>query len=336
MTIEVNIPGREYTIEMERGILNRADRYLNLNRKVLVVTDSGVPESYSDTICSLSKEAYKVVIPQGEESKNLTSWQMLLSEMLAHSFSRKDCVVAVGGGVIGDLAGFAAASFMRGIDFYNIPTTVLSQVDSSIGGKTAVDFGGVKNIVGAFYQPKRVLIDPDNLKTLPKRQVANGLSEALKMAMTFNEDLFSMFETGDVDANLDTVIAEAIKIKRDVVEQDEKESGLRRVLNFGHTLGHGIEVATEDQGLYHGECVAIGMVPMCSENVRSRMLPILEKLGLPSSATFDFSTAYSALTHDKKAADGLVKAILCEKIGTFTIVDMPYEELKERLKTVCR
>ena len=334
MTIDVNIPGNEYKIILERGCLSAAGSYLNLDRRVLIVTDSGVPAEYADRLISLSREAVKVVIPEGEESKNLTNWEMLLSEMLSHSFSRKDCVVAVGGGVCGDLAGFAAASYMRGIDFYNIPTTVLSQVDSSIGGKTAVDFQGVKNIIGAFYQPKCVLIDPELLKTLPARQLSNGLAEALKMALNFNRELFRIFEEEDISENIDRIIAEAIKIKRDVVEQDEKESGLRRVLNFGHTLGHGIEVAA-DGSLYHGECVAVGMVPMCSAEVRNRLLPVLKKLSLPSSADFDPDIAFRALTHDKKASGNTVKAILCEEIGSFKVVDMSTEELKERLLSVC-
>ncbi len=336
MTIDVNIVGREYTVEIERGILQKADQYLNLNRKVLVVTDDGVPQEYPDTICKLSKDAVKVVLPQGEDSKCLANWEKLLKAMLDHSFTRSDCVVAVGGGVCGDLAGFVAASYMRGVDFYNIPTTVLSQVDSSIGGKTAIDFYGVKNIVGAFYQPKRVLIDPDNLKTLPKRQLANGLSEALKMSMTFDAKIFELFENGDPYENIETIIAEAVRMKRDVVVEDEKESGLRRVLNFGHTLGHGIEVATEEAGLYHGECVAIGMVPMCSEAVRERLLPVLKKLELPCETTFDVEKAYQALTHDKKAGTVGVKSILVEEIGTFKQVTLDFEDLKARLQTVCK
>ena len=166
---------------------------MNLNRKVLVVTDSGVPEEYSSIIVDAAKEPVLVTLPEGEGSKTLDSFGMLCRRMLDEGFTRRDCVVAVGGGVCGDMAGFAAASYMRGIDFYNVPTTVLSQVDSSIGGKTAIDFGGYKNIVGAFYPPRAVLIDPDTLKTLPARQISNGLSEAVKMALTSDEELFQIF-----------------------------------------------------------------------------------------------------------------------------------------------
>ena len=143
--------------------------------------------------------------------------------------------------MVGDLAGFAASAYMRGIDFYNIPTTLLSQIDSSIGGKTAINFGGVKNIVGAFYQPKKVLIDPDLLKTLPPRQISNGLAEAIKVGLTSDEKLFDIFENGEIGSRLDEIIVRALTVKKNVVEQDEKEAGLRRILNFGHTVGHGIE-----------------------------------------------------------------------------------------------
>ena len=167
MTIHMNLGKDSYDILVERGIIAKAHEHLNLNRRVLVVTDTGVPAEYAETVAALCKESVICNLEMGEASKSLEGFGRLLSAMLEHSFSRKDCVVAVGGGVVGDLAGFAASAYMRGIDFYNIPTTLLSQIDSSIGGKTAINFGGVKNIVGAFYQPKKVLIDPDLLKTLP-------------------------------------------------------------------------------------------------------------------------------------------------------------------------
>ena len=319
MTLTVNLQHTSYDIVIERGVLKQADQYLNLRRRVLIVTDSGVPESYAQTVATLAQQPIIVTIEQGEESKSLASYETLLKTMLDNHFTRKDCVVAVGGGVVGDLAGFAAASYMRGVDFYNIPTTLLSQVDSSIGGKTAINFGGIKNIVGAFYQPKCVLIDPDLLKTLPKRQLANGLAEALKMSLTFDKDLFSLFETDSIEASLDQIILSSLKIKKDVVEKDEKEAGLRRVLNFGHTVGHGIESENARHGLYHGECVALGMIPMCSDEVKERLLPILEKLSLPTKADFDPENALAAMLHDKKAEGNCVSVVTVDTVGTFTM-----------------
>ena len=178
-TITLSLGADSYDIVLESGCLQQAGDLLNLNRKVLVVTDSGVPESYADTVAAASLAAEVVRIPQGEASKNFDHFRMLLRRMLAFGMGRGDCVVAVGGGVVGDMSGFAAACYMRGIDFYNIPTTVLSQVDSSIGGKTAIDLDGIKNVVGAFYQPRRVLIDPITLSTLSRRQIANGRAVAV-------------------------------------------------------------------------------------------------------------------------------------------------------------
>ena len=221
---------------------------------------------------------------------------------------------------------------MRGIDFYNIPTTLLSEVDSSIGGKTAINLGGVKNIIGAFHQPKRVLIDPEVLKTLPKRQIANGLAEVIKMAATFDADLFSLLETEDIEANLDTVIARSLMIKKAVVECDEKETGLRRVLNFGHTIGHGIESYEELHELYHGECVALGMIPMCKGEVRERILSVLKKAGLPTDLHFDADRVFEAVTHDKKADGDKIHVIYAPTIGSYEMKKVSLTEFRQTIK----
>ena len=314
MTVELG--NRSYDIIIERGSLHRAAEFLSLDRKVMVVTDSGVPAEYAETVRSAAGDGHTVTVPQGEASKCFEQYQRILSEMLSLGFGRGDCVIAVGGGVCGDLAGFAAATYMRGVDFYNVPTTVLSMVDSSIGGKTAIDFQGVKNVVGAFKQPKRVLIDADVLATLPKRQIANGFAEAVKMALTSDEELFSIFERDDPMKHVDEIITYSLLIKKAVVEADETEKGLRRVLNFGHTIGHGIESAVSPE-LYHGECVALGMPPMCSGKVRERLLPVLKKLGLPTSYAFDKEKAYEAIKHDKIGASGVITAITVNEVGSF-------------------
>ena len=333
MQIITELGNNSYAVTIQRGVLAQAGDYMNLRRKVLLVTDSGVPEIYSRTVAKQCKEAVIVTLPQGEGSKNIRNFELLCRRMLDHGFTRTDCVVAVGGGVVGDLAGFAAASFMRGIDFYNIPTTVLSQVDSSIGGKVAIDLDNIKNCVGAFYQPKAVLIDPDVLNTLPQRQIAAGLAEALKMSITFDEALFARFETEDVWANIDRIIAASVQIKADVVRQDEKESGLRRVLNFGHTIGHGIETAVGLGQLYHGECVALGMLPMCSDSLRPRVEAVLKKLGLPTTCQADPEAVWQALSHDKKLSGNTITVVYAPSAGTFQLQAMPLEELKDTVDT---
>ena len=330
MIIPVNLGTDSYDIVLERGCIRRAGELLRLDRKVLVVTDDGVPEAYAKTVADQCGEARIETLPQGEENKNFAGFERLLRAMLDFGMTRKDCVAAVGGGVIGDMAGFAAACYMRGIDFYNIPTTVLSQVDSSIGGKTAIDLDGIKNIVGAFYQPKRVLIDPEVLETLPDRQVANGMAEAVKMAVCFDAEGFALAEGYRIGARPDRLIENALRIKKRVVEEDVKEQGLRRALNFGHTLGHGIESLHAENGLYHGECVALGMLPMCADAVRLRLKKVLEQLGLPTVCGADPDRVMAAVVHDKKADHGKIMAVVCEEAGSCRIIPMTPEELRER------
>ena len=332
MIINVDLKHTNYNIYIERGVLKKAGELLNLDRKVLIVTDEGVPEEYAETVAAQCKTAVTVTVSQGEDSKSIKVYEMLLMKMLENGFTRKDAVVAVGGGVCGDLAGFVAASFMRGVDFYNIPTTVLSQVDSSIGGKVAVNLGGIKNIVGAFYQPKAVLVDPDTLKTLPDRQISAGLAEAVKMAVNFDRELFERIETQENPMDIiDEIIEGSLLIKKRVVEADEKESGLRKVLNFGHTVGHAIESVAKGE-LYHGECVALGMLAVCEGEVKDRVENVLESLKLPTGFKADRDALSEAVSHDKKAGAGTTTVIICDEIGTFKMQEETTEEIKARME----
>lgn len=318
MILTVKHAGGSYDISLARGVLSRCGELLRLDRRVLIVTDDGVPKEYAAQVAAACRYPTVCTLPMGEATKSLSSLELLLSRMLEEGFTRTDAVVAVGGGVIGDLTGLAAALYMRGIDFYNIPTTLLSQVDSSIGGKTAVDLSGVKNCVGAFHQPKAVLVDPDVLATLPRRQLAAGLAEAIKMAATSDASLFERIEAAsDPYAILDEIIEGSLRIKRAVVEADERESGLRRVLNFGHTLGHGYESASELSGLLHGECVALGMLHLASPEVRARLLPLLKRVGLPTESPLSADEVLLAVSHDKKADGDSIRYIFVDKIGSF-------------------
>ena len=331
--IRMELGKNSYNIELERGNLAKAGELLNLNRKVMIITDEGVPHSYAETIAEQSKEAYIKLVSQGEDSKSLQTAEEILREMLEHGFSRKDCVVAVGGGVVGDLGGFVASLYMRGVDFYNVPTTVLSQVDSSIGGKTAVNLAGIKNIIGAFYQPKAVLIDPDTLNSLSERQIVNGLMEAIKMGATSDKELFELFLNDEWKENLDIIIEKALQVKKYVVEQDEKESHLRKILNFGHTIGHGFESAAHGRYL-HGECVALGMLYMSSEEVQEQLSEIYEKIGfeVPEFYTFDLEEVKEAITHDKKASNQSCSVVYVSEIGNGTIEEWSMDEVLDRLE----
>lgn len=332
MEISVKTSTGSYDIILERGALNKVGQYLDLNRKVLIVTDSGVPFEYAEKVAENSASPFIAIIPQGEKSKCFDRYKELLEYLVKENFTRKDCVVAVGGGVVGDLAGFVASTYMRGIAFYNIPTTVLSQVDSSIGGKVAIDFSNLKNIVGAFYPPKRVIIDADVLKTLDGRQVSNGLAESVKMALTSDAELFELFENSNIQENMELIIEKSLRIKKSVVEQDEKESGLRKILNFGHTVAHGIEAVNYLQNWYHGECVAVGMLPMCSKAVKTRLIKVLNKLKLPTAIECDIDTMIEAMRHDKKMSADCITVIEVEEVGSFVMKDIPFDQLAQKIK----
>ena len=329
MILRMELGERSYDILIERGCLQQAGQLLHLNRKVCIVTDEGVPRQYVEKLAAQCASPVIVTVDAGEETKTMETVTKLCRVMLERGFSRKDCVAAVGGGMVGDLAGFAAACFMRGVDFYNIPTTLLSQVDSSIGGKTGVNLDGVKNIVGAFWQPQKVLIDPDTLDTLSPRLYAEGMAEAVKMALASDEKLFAQLEQGDLP--VEELLYGALSIKKTIVEQDERESGIRKLLNFGHTIGHGVESAAKGS-LYHGECVAIGLLPMCSQPVRARLQPVLERLGLPTSTDLDKEQIWQAMQHDKKSNSAGFSAVFVDQPGKAYAKNITFAEMKTILE----
>lgn len=331
MSLRMELGKNSYDILIRRGALERAGEHLRLDRRVCIVTDDGVPPEYARTLAAQCARPVTVTVASGEAHKTVESVTAVCRAMLKNGFSRGDCVVAVGGGMVGDLAGFAAASYMRGIDFYNIPTTLLSQVDSSIGGKTGVNLDGVKNIVGAFWQPRGVLIDPDTLQTLPPRLMAEGMAEYVKMALCFDAGMFARLEREDPRSDLEAALQNALTLKKRVVEQDERESGLRKLLNFGHTIGHGVESAAEGE-LYHGECVALGMLPMCAPAVRARLKPLLEKLGLPTVTALDRDRIWQAMQHDKKSGDGGFSAVFVEEAGKGFYRQVSFAEMRDILE----
>lgn len=332
MKLTMRLGPRSYDIILHRGSLGRLGQLANLcGRKILVVTDDGVPAVYADTVLAQCSDGQKLVLPQGEATKCMAQLERILTAMLEEGFGRKDAVVAVGGGVIGDLAGLAAAMYMRGVAFINCPTTTLSQIDSSIGGKTAIDLAGIKNVVGAFYQPELVIADPDTLATLPRRQYVNGLAEAVKAGLIADEQLFELFEEGDVDKDIEEIIYRSLAVKKNVVEKDERETGPRAALNFGHTIGHAIESRGR---LLHGECVALGMLPMIEDKaLAKRVKAVYQKLGLPTACKEDPAALFAALCHDKKAAGGgMIRVVRVPELGAYHIDKIALEELKPILE----
>ena len=328
MQIKIEHAAGSYEVTIERGCLGRASELMNLERKCLIVTDEGVPQDYVSLVAAQCKEPLTISIKEGESSKSMANLEMLLSTMLGAGFTRGDAVIAIGGGMAGDLGGFAAATYMRGIDFYNIPTTLLSQADSSIGGKTAVNLGGAKNPVGAFWQPKAVLIDTSVLESLPKDQIAGGMAEIIKSAMIADAELFEYIENNDEWDN-EELLTRSLLVKKRVVEADERESGLRKILNYGHTIGHGVEAVT---GMLHGHAVALGMLAMCPDDLKVRLESVLIKAGLPTKVDCDKDAVYDAVLKDKKMKDGRISAAMVKEIGSCEIVEMSPEEIRERIE----
>ena len=332
LTMKLNRSG--YDIILKRGCLRNLHQFTNVqNRKVFVLTDSGVPAQYAQTVAAQCPASTVYTVPQGEGSKSLKVYGQVLQAMLDFGMTRKDLLVAVGGGVVGDLGGFCAATFMRGIEFAQCPTTTLSQVDSSIGGKTAVDLGETKNIVGAFWQPCVVLIDPDTLDTLPRRQYVNGLAEALKAGIIADPELFALFEKGHVEDNIEEIIYRSLQVKKRVVEQDERETGMRACLNFGHTIGHGIEAVKgirgrRTNGLYHGECVALGMLPMIEDKqLVKRTRAVMRTLGLPVRTGVDKHKVLGYMQHDKKSRGDSITVIKVPGLGCWRADKIAVSEL---------
>lgn len=334
MKLTMNLGTRSYDIILKDGCLANLHQFADLtHRRVFVLTDSGVPARYAQTVLDQCANGTVYTIPQGEGSKCLKVYGQVLQAMLEFGMDRRDLLVAVGGGVVGDLGGFCAASYMRGIDFINCPTTTLSQIDSSIGGKTAIDLGSAKNIVGAFWQPKVVLIDPETLATLPRRQYINGLAEAVKAGLIADPELFELFENGDVDKDIETIIYRSLLVKKKIVEQDERESGARKALNFGHTIGHGIEAVKgvrgrRTNGLYHGECVALGMLPMIEDrSLQKRTRAVLRKLGLPVRTGVDKRKVLEYMHHDKKSGGSSITVIRVPGLGCWRADTLPMTQL---------
>ena len=321
---------------------------LTFDTNVVVVTNPTVSGYHLDTLLSHVKAAKLniVTIPDGEEYKTLETVEMILNECFEHKLDRKSLLIAFGGGVIGDMTGFTASIYQRGIDFIQIPTTLLSQVDASVGGKTGVNNIYGKNLIGAFYQPKAVYIDPAFLETLPPREFAAGVAEIVKMAVMFDRSYFEFLQQANFKdtETLKEVIRKSVELKAWVVNQDEKESGIRAVLNYGHTFGHVVENETKYTTYLHGEAVAIGIVMANALAVELGMLTaeeaeevkaLLKKASLPTDYTINnVDDFYEHFFLDKKSAKGSIKFILPEGIGNHKIVsDIDESVVKKVLRS---
>jgi len=338
-TVNVNLGERSYPIYVGAGILDNLGQQLQksgLAGKVAVVTNPTVAQLYLDAVhASLDDVGFEVVpilVPDGEEHKTFKSLTTIYDRLIAERCERKSSVLALGGGVIGDLAGFAAATYLRGVPYVQVPTTLLAQVDSSVGGKTGLNHENGKNLIGAFYQPKLVLIDVKMLASLPRRELVAGLAEVIKYGIIEEPLLFRELEKNlakiiALDRELlQRVIVTSCSIKARIVETDEREENQRAVLNFGHTIGHALEAATDYREFLHGEAVGIGMVKatmlsvqhgFCDQQTFERILKIIKHAGLPSEIPAGLSpqSVIKAMQLDKKATGGRIKFVMSQGIG---------------------
>ncbi len=334
MKIYVDLEKNSYSIYIKNNILEKASDYVAeifSGQKIMILSDDNVYPRYGERLkrtLSAQFECHSLVLPHGEATKSFQSLPGIYSAFLNAKLSRSDLVIALGGGVIGDLAGFAAASYLRGIKLVQIPTSLLAQVDSSVGGKTAVDLPQGKNLVGAFYQPSLVLIDPLVLDTLPERFIHDGMGEVIKYGCIKDASLFSTLEAhssfADLRNELPEIICRCVDIKRIVVEKDQFDTGERMLLNFGHTLAHTIEQYYHYERESHGEAVSIGMYQitrlaeekgLTPEGTASRIENVLKTYGLPCTCGQQLGNLVDAITLDKKNLDGKLNVVLLHKIG---------------------
>lgn len=333
-----------YDILIKRGILADCGSYVKMvsaAKHVLIISDTNVFAIYGKTVAkSLKENGFKVssfVFTAGEASKTLDTVSEMIKALCEAQLSRNDIVVALGGGVTGDMAGFASAIYLRGIDFVQIPTSLLSQVDSSVGGKTGCDLSFGKNLVGSFHNPRLVLIDPDTLKTLPPRYKNDGMGEIIKCGCIRSAELFSKLQScGNFEEIETDAIYECVDIKRVVVENDFTEKGERMHLNFGHTLAHAIESYQNFTGLAHGEAVGVGMLSITKASERvgktekgtaDKIEALLKKFGLPTSCDAPAETLCNIMLHDKKRRGNEINLVLLEKIGSAFTEPYPTTEL---------
>lgn len=357
--INVNLPQQSYEIAIAPGNLNKLGEYmtnLNLGKKALVVSNPTLFKHYGEkVIASLESGGFEVTsctLPPGERYKTLGSVQKIYDTALENRIERSSTMVALGGGVIGDMTGFAAATWLRGINFVQVPTTLLAMVDAAIGGKTGVNHPQGKNLIGAFHQPRLVLIDPEVLKTLPVREFRAGMAEVIKYGVIWDAELFSEMEQSKrLDQMryikpelIDSILIRSCQAKADVVSKDEKEAGLRAILNYGHTIGHAVESLTGYRVVNHGEAVAIGMVAagqiamelgMWQKEETERQDALIQKAGLPTRlpSGLDIEAVIESLQLDKKVKAGKVRFILPTQIGVVKITDqVPSDTIRQVLQ----
>ena len=339
-----------YHILIEKGSLSQSGPYaaqvFRPGSKAAIVTDDTVASLYLETVKrSFESAGFTVpvfIFPHGEDSKSREVLFQLYDFLIEQEVTRSDFIVALGGGVVGDLAGFAAATYLRGIPFMQIPTTFLAAVDSSVGGKTAINIPAGKNLIGAFHQPSLVVCDTETFRTLPPETFADGVAETIKYGMIASKSLFEEMEQGHIEEKIDDIVAQCVSIKRDIVEQDEQDKGLRMILNYGHTLGHAIEKVT-NHSVTHGHGVAMGMLLIArlgekmgfhSPELTQRMERCIASYGLPTHYNGSVSELGESVLHDKKRSGSVIRLIVVKNIGEAEIRPLDVDKFIDQLSEV--
>lgn len=330
-TIDVSLKNESYQVFIEKGLLAKIDQFITDKSKLIIVTDDLVPKQYIEQVRTILKIEDVITFPHGENHKTMATVESIIDQCQSFHLTRGDGLIALGGGIVGDITGFVASIYLRGIDYYNIPTTLLSQIDSSVGGKVGVNSKVAKNAIGQFKQPKAVFIDPLVLSTLDQRQFNNGMAELIKHALIKDESLFNDLLDHTFDENQEEFIYRSISIKKDVVMQDVFDHDERQVLNFGHTLAHAIEKASNHQ-ILHGEAVSIGMACMSKKSQRYQdVLALLYKYQLPTSSDYDYLTLEPFMKNDKKLKQDILTLVLLDDIGQAYLKKGEVKDLKEYL-----
>ncbi len=332
MKLNVNLKDKSYEVIVEKGIIKNITPYVDIEKKFLIVSDDRIPNVYINTIKKQLKKVDVFIFPHGENNKSLDNYKLIIDRLVKEDFSRKDYMIALGGGVVSDLAGFVASTYKRGMNLINIPTTTLAMVDASVGGKVALNFDKLKNVIGSFYHPNCILIDIDTLETLPKRHYINGVIEALKTGMIGDKELYNIFFNGDYRDHIEEIIYRSLQYKIKIVEQDEKEENIRKVLNFGHTFGHAYETYFLMKNYLHGEAVALGIVTISKDKpYLEDIKKIFTKWGIKLNINVEKDKIINIIRNDKKCDDDIVDLIIVDEIGKSKIVPTKIEDLSRYL-----
>ncbi|MCF7923933.1 MAG: 3-dehydroquinate synthase [Candidatus Izimaplasma sp.] len=327
--MNINVKGSKdnYDIFIKNNLLDNLEDYLDANKNYIIIADDQIPNIYIEKVKKFCINNFIIRFPAGEKSKSIKQYSIIIDKLIDNLVKRDSVIIALGGGVTGDLAGFVASTFYRGIEYIQIPTSLLAQIDSSVGGKVAINSNSVKNAIGSFYPPKKVLIDPTTLTTLPKRHFNNGMAEMIKYGMIYSKDFFEEIKANNVLENIEYYIYKSLRIKKHFVESDEFDRSIRQILNFGHTFGHAYEAYYNYDKYLHGEAISLGMLEIVNEEIKPSLLEILIKYNLPTKDSTSKKVLIKLIKNDKKNTSNYLNLICVDAIGKGYIKKIKISEL---------